>query len=315
MSRTFSFQPAFRQGVPMLIGLSGPTGSGKTFSALRLATGMQRVTGGDIWYIDTEAGRATHYAPLPGEEPDLKRTFKFQHMDFAAPFPPEDYQAAIEHAVANKASIIIVDSMSHEHEGPGGVLEMHDNFLAGKPERDREKWNFTAWVEPKRQRTRLINTIKQLGCNVIFCFRAKEKVKVGSKVTALGWMPIGGDEYLYECLISAILVPGCDGVPAWRPQMPGEQSIVKLPVEFREVFKEGQPLDEAMGEYVARWAKGTVETLGDDELAEVIFALKEAKTMADLVNVRQMHSARAWSPSQRLELRKTNEAREKELEG
>ena len=46
--RTFEDRPATRDKVPLLVGLMGPSGSGKTFSALRLATGIQTVSGGDI---------------------------------------------------------------------------------------------------------------------------------------------------------------------------------------------------------------------------------------------------------------------------
>ena len=76
---------------------------------------MQRVTGGDIFYIDTESRRALHYAD----------TFKFRHVPFSAPFCPLDYLDAIEHCVSKGAGVVVVDSMSHEHEGHGGVLEWH----------------------------------------------------------------------------------------------------------------------------------------------------------------------------------------------
>ena len=47
-ARIFTARPAVRESVPLLIGLTGPSGGGKTFSALRLATGIQTVTGGDV---------------------------------------------------------------------------------------------------------------------------------------------------------------------------------------------------------------------------------------------------------------------------
>jgi ABC-type sulfate/molybdate transport systems ATPase subunit len=52
--RNFEARDAVREHVPLLIGLTGPSGGGKTFSALRLATGIQQVTGGDIYFVDTE---------------------------------------------------------------------------------------------------------------------------------------------------------------------------------------------------------------------------------------------------------------------
>ena len=107
MSRNFTDKPAVRERVPLLVGLMGPSGSGKTFSALRLAAGMREITGGDIYCIDTESKRALHYAD----------DFDFQHVEFAAPFSPLDYLQAIEYCVEKKAGVVIVDSLSHEHEG------------------------------------------------------------------------------------------------------------------------------------------------------------------------------------------------------
>src|SRR5262245_49677002 len=131
-NRTFESKPAVREQTPLLLGLVGPSGTGKTFSALRLATGIQRVSGGDIFMIDTEAKRGLHYA----------ERFKFQHLSFASPFSPLDYMAAVEHCVSKGARIVLIDSLSHEHEGPGGVLEMHEaelNRLAGDNWEKRNK--------------------------------------------------------------------------------------------------------------------------------------------------------------------------------
>ena len=70
---TFTFRPAIREDVGLLIGLAGGTGSGKTYTAMRLASGIA----GDKRFcvIDTEAGRAKHYADQ----------FKFDHGDLKPP--------------------------------------------------------------------------------------------------------------------------------------------------------------------------------------------------------------------------------------
>ena len=183
--RTFDDKPAARESVPLLIGLMGPSGGGKTFSALRLGTGMQRVSGGEIFVIDTEARRALHYADR----------FRFRHVVFEAPFSPLDYLAAIEHCVKRGAKTIIVDSMSHEHEGPGGVLEMHAaevKRMAGGDTGKAERVKMLAWAKPKADRRRMINSILQVPCNFIFCFRAKEKLKIerGKEPEPRGFMPL-----------------------------------------------------------------------------------------------------------------------------
>jgi len=251
VSRTFEDTQATRQRVPVLVGLTGASGSGKTFSALRLATGIQRVTGGDIGYIDTEARRSLHYADR----------FKFRHLEFKAPFGPLDYLAAIQHFAQKGVRTIVVDSASHEHEGAGGVLEMHEqetDRLAKAWKQSREKVQLTAWAAPKAQRRQLINSILQMDINAIFCFRAKEKIKVipGNAPVQLGWMPIAGEEWIYEMTVNCLLYPAGGGVPVWKTDEPGERQMLKLPAQFESIFSDRQPLSEAIGESLAKWAAG-----------------------------------------------------------
>lgn len=104
---SMTFRPAVRTQTPILLGLAGPSRSGKTYSALRIATGLAQ--GQPIFMIDTESGRGLMYA----------EKFTYQYGELSAPFTSERYLQAIEDAKAAGAKVIIVDSMSHEHEGPG----------------------------------------------------------------------------------------------------------------------------------------------------------------------------------------------------
>jgi RecA/RadA recombinase len=99
---SFSFRPARREGVPLLIGLAGASGSGKTFSALSLAQGIASVTGGKIAFIDTERRRGLHYADR----------FDFMHAELDPPFTPGRYAEAFEAAEQAGASVVVVDSAS-----------------------------------------------------------------------------------------------------------------------------------------------------------------------------------------------------------
>lgn len=255
--RHFEDLPAKREATPLLVGLVGASGSGKTFSALRLATGIQRVSGGDIFGIDTEARRMLHYSD----------DFKFRHLEFKAPFGSLDYLAAIEHCYAKGAKTIIVDSTSHEHDGPGGVLESHESEmerLSKGNEAKRGSFTFLAWQKPKAERRRMINTILQMPVNLIFCFRAKDKMKPkgggasGNDPLKLGWMPIAGEEFVYEMTANVLLYPNGGGVPVWAPAESGEKVMIKLPRQFESIFVDGEPLSEDVGEKLARWAAGGV---------------------------------------------------------
>lgn len=107
----FTFRPAIREAVALLIGLSGSSGSGKTYSAMRLAKGIC----GDKPFavIDTEAGRSRHYAEI----------FRFDVGDLTAPFRPDSYLNAIKTADEAGYKAIVVDSVSHEWAGEGVFLD------------------------------------------------------------------------------------------------------------------------------------------------------------------------------------------------
>jgi hypothetical protein len=239
----------------------GASGSGKTFSALRLAAGIQRVTGGDVCVIDTESRRALHYAD----------DFKFMHMQFDAPFGPLRYLEAIKAAYEAGARTIVVDSMSHEHEGPGGVLEMHDREVQRLGGGDRH--NFPAWAKPKAERRQMINGILQVNANFIFCFRAKEKTKPGNEggkkvLVEQGYMPIAGEEFVFEMTMNALLLPGSAGVPVWQSEYPGERAMMKLPRQFISTMADGRQLDEGIGQSLAEWARGKAPTAAVEVPAE-----------------------------------------------
>lgn len=247
---TFTANKAVRKNVPLLLGLMGPSGGGKTYSALRLSKGIQSVVGGDVYYIDTEADRALHYADQ----------FDFYHVPFGPPFSPKRYLEAIQYCVQQGAKVIVVDSMSHEHEGEGGVLDMHDQAVK---KMGGERHSFRAWAKPKAERQALINGILQLRCSFVFCFRAKEKTSAAKDpktgdLKRLGWMAIAGDAFVYEMTACALLPPGVNGVPEWNPEREGERAMVKQPSQFRELFAahRGKPLSEDMGAAMARWASG-----------------------------------------------------------
>lgn len=259
-NRTFTDTLATRERVPLLIGITGPSGGGKTGSALELAMGIQEIVGGDIGGIDSEAQRMKHYA---GERTfsDPAKKFQFRHLSFGAPFNPMSYWAAIDHYVSRGVRTVIVDSMSHEHEGPGGVLEMHElemYRLAELWKTQPTKTTMAAWGPAKAERRQLINNILQQNVNFIFCFRAKEKIKMvpGKDPVQLGWQPIAGEEFVFEMTLNCLLPPGANGVPEWSPEEKAEKQMIKLPQQFRSILTPGRPMSIAVGRELATWAQG-----------------------------------------------------------
>jgi hypothetical protein len=259
---SFQFKPAIREQVGLLIGLAGGTGSGKTFSAMRLASG---ISGGKPFaVIDTEAGRAKHYADQ----------FKFDHGDLKPPFSPQCYAEAIFAADEAKYPCIVVDSMSHEWAGEGGVLEMHEAELermAGNDWEKRERVKMSAWIRPKMDHKKMVQRLLQIRAHLILCFRAEEKVdmvrdeKTGKmlivpkkSVTGLdGWIPVCEKNLPFELTTSFLLTADAPGIP--KP--------IKLQEQHRVMFPLDKAISEESGRGVALWAAGAPPAaISEDDL-------------------------------------------------
>lgn len=242
---TIEFRPIKRQQIPLLIGVAGGTGSGKTFSALRLARGL--AGGKPFAGIDTENGRMHHY------DQDFPET---QVGEIKAPFRPSKYADAIEAAERAGYPVIVVDSMSHEWYGDGGCLDWHDEIMGG-----RESKNLAAWIEPKKAHKKMVTRLLQLNAHVILCFRAEPKIEVVEKpgggkeyiakrsLTGLdGWIPIAEKNLPYELTCSFLLMADKPGVP--QP--------IKLQEQHRPLVPLDRPLDETVGQALGEWAAGGV---------------------------------------------------------
>ena len=240
-----TFTPAVREAVRLLVGVAGGTGSGKTFSALRLATGL---TGGEPFaVIDTEHGRAKMYAD----------DFRFDHSAFEPPFTPARYLEQIQAADAAGYGVVVVDSASHEWAGEGGVLDMADAEIERMGGRDAAK--MASWIAPKREHKAFVRELIRLRAHVLLCFRAEPKVEMrkgdGGRwevvpkptLTGLdGWIPISEKNLPFELTCSFLLMPDAPGVP--RP--------IKLPNRLAPFVDLSQPLSEETGAAIGTWARG-----------------------------------------------------------
>jgi hypothetical protein len=246
----FQAIPAARSEEPLLLGVIGPPGGGKSLSSLKLAKGIQSVRGGPIVLIDTEGGRSRKYSDL----------IKFDIVEFTGKCRPADFLEAIKAQLPNNPAAIIVDSMSDEHEGEGGYLEWHDEMV---PKMGGNEW--AAWSAPKASRKKLISGILKIKTPLIFTFRAREKTKQNTdpnakrneKIINIGWQPIAPLEIVHTLDLTCILPPRADGVPVWHSDKIGEDFVIKLPNYLAPYIQEGKPLSEEMGAHFARWAKGT----------------------------------------------------------
>jgi hypothetical protein len=256
VTRDFTPHPAQRGEDVLQIGLMGPPGGGKTWSALELATGMQRVRGGEIILLETEGKRSLKLADH----------FKFLRVGLEPPYNPLMFRDAILAQQARKPACIIVDSLSDEHEGPGGVLSMHDDYVDAKAGDDwskRERISQSAWIIPKRERLSFINAMYRIETPLIFCFRAREKVKPVKnergkmEPTNVGYQPIAPIEIVHSLDLTCLLPANARGVPEWRSDKAGEDFFIKLPGYLLPYVQEGKKIDADLGEAFAKWMKGT----------------------------------------------------------
>ena len=161
-----TFAKAVRKSVPLLISIAGTSGSGKTYSALLMAAGLAGPKG-RVGFLDTENGRGSMYADSPGIIEALPAGYEIMELD--APFTPQRYTEAIEAAEKSGINVLVVDSATHEWEGIGGCAEMaENNKLGGQPN----------WAMAKRAHKRFVNRALASSMHIIFCLRARDKVKM-----------------------------------------------------------------------------------------------------------------------------------------
>lgn len=260
---TTTFKPAKRENVPLLIGLDGASGSGKTYSALLLADGIAGEIGkahnreGRVFFIDTERGRGLHYAD----------DFAFMHAEINPPFRPDAYGKAIADAEKAGADVIVIDSFSHEWEGEGGVREWAAEL---EPQNKAPK----NWMVPKQAHKRLVNQMLAAKAHIIVCLRSEEKMKIeavpqynddgspkmwnGKPSTKMvitpsaelpmleRWVAICEKRFPFEITTSLLLSPDHPGIPIPR----------KLQEQHRAFFPQGQRITREAGAALARWSMG-----------------------------------------------------------
>lgn len=233
----YEFRPAVREQTSLLVAFAGPSGSGKTFSALAFAEGL--AAGGKIAFIDTEAGRALHYADR----------FKFDHCELRPPFRPEAYTEVIAAAEQGGYRVIVIDSMSHEYEGDGGIQDWAAELEAKGTKAPGN------WKVPKLAHKRMVSRLLQCRSHLVFCLRAEEKIKIErgdngkTVIVPIGWQPLCEKRFMYEMTASFLLKPDYPGIP--HP--------IKLQDQHRAAFPSGKQVGREAGEALAAWAGGGAE--------------------------------------------------------
>lgn len=184
-------QKAKRSDVKLRLGISGASGFGKTYSALLLAYGMTE-DWSKIAIVDTENGSANLYDHLG----------QYNILTLLAPYSPERYIEAIQICEKENMEVVILDSISHEWQGEGGCLQIHEK-LGGR---------FQDWAKVTPRHQGFIDAILKSKCHVITTVRSKidYSMDIGSngktKVVKHGLKPITREGLDYEMTLFFELV-------------------------------------------------------------------------------------------------------------
>lgn len=174
---------ATRKKARLRLGLSAVSGAGKTMSALLIASGM--TSWDKIALIDTENGSGDLYSHL-GE---------YNVITLTAPFTPERYIQAIKSCEDADMDVIIIDSITHEWDGKGGILEIHGKMSGN---------SFTNWATVNPRHTAFINAILESKCHIITTVRRKQEYEMSkdatgkAQVTKLGMKEVTREGFEYE---------------------------------------------------------------------------------------------------------------------
>jgi len=230
--------PATREGMRLLISLFGLSETGKTYSALKLAAGIEPDPT-KRGLLDTEGGeRGRAYVDvIPGG---------YMYGSLTPPFTPERYQEALMDFVNAGVTTLVVDSISHAWFAEGGVLDM--------VEQANDKNDLAKWAKPKRRLAKLTNRWLSCGLHLILCARAKqpmiEEVVDGRKKYVPGpIVPVQEKSLRYDLTIMAHMLG--DGRFSIAKEEGG-----KCPGALRPIFASGEKMDEEMGRRLIQWIGG-----------------------------------------------------------
>lgn len=186
------FKKATKTQAKLRMAVHGPSGAGKTYSALRIGSAL----GKRIALIDTERGSASKYSDK----------FAFDVCELHDDYNPQRLFEALRGAGDAGFDVVIVDSLTHFWNGPGGFLELVDEEVKKQKARGHKPDSFAAWKSVDALYRRLIQAILATPFHFIGTLRAKteyEKVEGSNgktQVKKVGMAPEmrGGFEYEFD---------------------------------------------------------------------------------------------------------------------
>ena len=245
---------ASQKAKKLRIGLSGASGFGKSFSALKMASGMTN-DWGKICVIDSECSSSSLYSNLGS----------FNTIDINAPFTPEKFCQAIKLAEDSKMDVIIIDSISMEWNGSGGCLDIHEQ-LGGR---------FQDWGPVKKRHQAFIDAILQSSCHIITTVRRKVEYSLDkdsngrTKVYKLGTKEVTQEGFEYEMDVNFELI--------------NENHLAKATKDRLNLFMNRPEfvINSSTGKKLIEFANST-DAMGKNEMKQKISEVNNIKELGEL---------------------------------
>jgi hypothetical protein len=258
-----ALRQATRQKAKIRLAISGPTGSGKSYTALLIGNGLV----GDwskIAVIDTENNSADLYAHLG----------PFLVNPIEPPYSTEKYINAIKECVDAGMECVIIDSISHEWSGQGGVLQQVDNISASSNSNNK----FTSgWKQMTPKHDEFMAAMLHANCHIIATMRSKQEytlVEDGNKKVPkkLGLAPVQREGVEYEFTLHLDMA---------------NNNFATALKDRTEIFKDGIPFKPTVetGVAIKEWCETGVDTSA--EVRDAIEKLQKCDNIDDLTLLRE----------------------------
>lgn len=225
--------------------LSGPSGAGKTWTGLAIASTLADAEHrpGEVLVVDTERESALTYADA----------WRFEHLPWRPPFDPTELADTLTE-LADRYAVVMVDSLSHFWRSLGGTLDIADGRFGG-------------WKTARPVQERLVQALLAVPAHVLLCVRSKIDYQVsadGKQVVKLGLAPVQSDDLVYEVNVALDL--------DWEHRLTVTKSRTPA-VPVGRMYPAGH--ERKAAEDYAAWLAGGVPPASRDDVDGIVAAFAE----------------------------------------
>lgn len=263
-----------REKQKALIGLAGPSGSGKSLSSLLLAFGLMKEAHPDlpeseVWkkigVADTEHKRMLTYI---GQLHNNITIGSFKHINFEPPFNTDRYNMAIKLLKQQGCEVVIIDSLSHQWQGEGGVVETHGQMQGN---------SFQNWGKLAPESSKLTKGLTTQDVHMITTLRVKsdyviELIEGKNVPKKVGMKPVQKDDMEYE--FDTVFSIGMD-------------HLARVSKDITNLFEGEFLITDAIGSKLYRYLELGVDVQAEERARR---EEEEANRLSNVAKIRELSS-------------------------